>query len=193
MDPTDKTHSKTHALNRLLTRLVHRFSLREDKADDNEIERRIRDGVELIGATPWILIFAIFVASVGLNVNSTAVIIGAMLISPLMGPIMGVGLGVAVYDFSLAKRALLNLGIATLISMIVSALYFSVSPLHQAQSELLARTTPYHLGCADCAIRRSGRYRRSDAQRKVKRHSWGCDCHGLDAAYLHGWIWHGRR
>ena len=95
--------------------MVQRFNLREDKADDAEIETRIRDGVELRGATPWILIFAIFVASVGLNVNSAAVIIGAMLISPLMGPIMGAGLGVAVYDFDLVKRSLTNLGIATLI------------------------------------------------------------------------------
>lgn len=122
--------------------MAHRFSLLEDKADDSEIERRIREGVELVGATPWILMFAIFVASVGLNVNSTAVIIGAMLISPLMGPIMGAGLGVAVYDFDLVKRSLFNLGIATLISLLVSTLYFLVSPLHEAQSELLARTTP---------------------------------------------------
>lgn len=119
-----------------------RFSLSEDKAEDIEIEARIRDGVELRGATPWILIFAIFVASVGLNVNSTAVIIGAMLISPLMGPIMGAGLGVAVYDFDLVKRSLTNLGIATLISLLVSALYFSLTPLQQTQSELLARTSP---------------------------------------------------
>lgn len=122
--------------------MAYRFSLLEDKAEDSEIERRIREGVELVGATPWILMFAIFVASVGLNVNSTAVIIGAMLISPLMGPIMGAGLGVAVYDFDLVKRSLLNLGIATLISLLVSTLYFLVSPLHEAQSELLARTTP---------------------------------------------------
>lgn len=119
-----------------------RFSLTEDKAEDTEIETRIRDGVELRGATPWILIFAIFVASVGLNVNSTAVIIGAMLISPLMGPIMGAGLGVAVYDFELVKRSLTNLGVATLISILVSALYFSLTPLQQTQSELLARTSP---------------------------------------------------
>jgi uncharacterized hydrophobic protein (TIGR00271 family) len=129
-------------LGRLRHALASRFSLFSDKAEDVEIERRIRDGVELSGATPWILIFAIFVASVGLNVNSTAVIIGAMLISPLMGPIMGAGLGVAVYDFDLVKRSLFNLGIATLISLIVSALYFSASPLQDAQSELLARTTP---------------------------------------------------
>ena len=141
-DPADIANAKHHALKHLVTLLVHRFSLREDKADDSEIERRIRDGVELVGATPWILMFAIFVASVGLNVNSTAVIIGAMLISPLMGPIMGAGFGLAVYDFELAKRALWNLSIATLISLIVSALYFSLSPLQAAQSELLARTTP---------------------------------------------------
>ena len=122
--------------------LADRFSLFADKAEDVEIERRIRDGVELSGATPWILIFAIFVASVGLNVNSTAVIIGAMLISPLMGPIMGAGLGVAIYDFDLFKRAISNLGIATVISLVVSTLYFSLSPLQDAQSELLARTTP---------------------------------------------------
>lgn len=120
----------------------NRFSLHDDKADDVEIESRIRDGVELRGATPWILIFAIFVASVGLNVNSTAVIIGAMLISPLMGPIMGAGLGVAVYDYDLVKRSVANLGVATLISLIVSALYFSLTPLQQTQSELLARTSP---------------------------------------------------
>ncbi|MDO4794337.1 MAG: TIGR00341 family protein [Brachymonas sp.] len=119
-----------------------RFSLRDHKADDEEIEARIRDAVELRGATPWILVFAILVASVGLNVNSTAVIIGAMLISPLMGPIMGAGLGVAVYDFALLRRSLANLGIATAISLVVSALYFALTPLQQAQSELLARTSP---------------------------------------------------
>ncbi len=119
-----------------------RFDLKEDKADDDEIESRIRDGVELRGATPWILIFAIFVASVGLNVNSPAVIIGAMLISPLMGPIMGAGLGIAVYDFDLVERSLKNLAIATVISLLVSAMYFVLTPLQQAQSELLARTTP---------------------------------------------------
>ena len=127
---------------RLSHALADRFSLFADKAEDVEIERRIRDGVELSGATPWVLIFAIFVASVGLNVNSTAVIIGAMLISPLMGPTMGAGLGVAIYDFDLVKRAISNLGIATAISLIVSTLYFSISPLQDAQSELLARTTP---------------------------------------------------
>lgn len=122
--------------------ISRRFNLKTDSAPAGEIERRLCEGVELVGATPWVLMFAIFIASMGLNVNSTAVIIGAMLISPLMGPIMGAGLGLAVYDFALFKRALLNLAIATAISLCVSTLYFAVSPLHEAQSELLARTSP---------------------------------------------------
>lgn len=138
----DNQHTQHPFISRIRHLIRERFNLRDDKADDAEIEARIREGVDLRGATPWILIFAIFVASIGLNVNSTAVIIGAMLISPLMGPIMGAGLGVAVYDFELVKRSLTNLGIATLISLIVSALYFSLTPLQEAQSELLARTTP---------------------------------------------------
>ena len=138
---SNEHNSPPNSISRL-RRVRHRFSLLADKAEDDEIERRIRDGIELSGAIPWILIFAIFIASVGLNINSTAVVIGAMLISPLMGPIMGVGLGVAVYDFKLVKRALFNLGIATLISLVVSTLYFSISPLDNAQSELLSRTSP---------------------------------------------------
>lgn len=137
-EPTDRATP----LAQLRRQLSARFSLMADKAEDQTIERRVREGVELVGATPWILMFAIVVASVGLNVNSTAVIIGAMLISPLMGPIMGIGLGVAVYDFDLVKKALLNLAVATAISLVVSALYFALSPLQEAQSELLARTSP---------------------------------------------------
>ncbi|AXA84638.1 DUF389 domain-containing protein [Lysobacter oculi] len=122
--------------------MARRFNLLSDKAPDDIIERRIREGVELQGATPWILIFAILVAAIGLNVNSTAVVIGAMLISPLMGPIMGVGHGVAVHDFGLLRRALLNLALSTVIGLVVSALYFMLTPLSEAQSELLARTSP---------------------------------------------------
>ena len=127
---------------RLRRSLALRFSLLADKADDETIEKRIRSGVELRGATPWILMAAIFIASIGLNVNSTAVIIGAMLISPLMGPIMGLGLGAAVYDFALIRKSFANLGIASGISLAVSTLYFALTPLGEAQSELLARTSP---------------------------------------------------
>ena len=90
----------------------------------------------------WILICAIFTASLGLNVNSTAVIIGAMLISPLMNPIVGLGLGLGIYDLALVKRSLRSLGIMVLISLTTATLYFMLSPLSQAQSELLARTQP---------------------------------------------------
>lgn len=122
--------------------IAHRFSLLDDKADDAEIDRSLRAGVELRGATPWILMFAIVIASVGLNTNSTAVIIGAMLVSPLMGPIVGLGYGVGIFDFALVRRSLKNLAIAAAISLLTSTLYFMLTPLDEAQSELLARTTP---------------------------------------------------
>ena len=122
--------------------LAARFSLHQDKADPAAIDASLRAGAELTGANAWILIFAIFIASIGLNVNSTAVIIGAMLVSPLMGPIMGIGYGVGIYDFPLIRRSFANLGVAALISLATSTLYFLVSPLAEAQSELLARTTP---------------------------------------------------
>ncbi|MCK7526331.1 MAG: DUF389 domain-containing protein [Ignavibacteriales bacterium] len=102
----------------------------------------IKRGVEFRGTNLWVLIFAIFIASIGLNVNSTAVIIGAMLISPLMGPIMGIGLGIGINDFDLIKKAYKNLAIATVIGVVTSAIYFLISPISDAQSELLARTTP---------------------------------------------------
>ncbi|QGZ37624.1 putative hydrophobic protein (TIGR00341 family) [Pseudoduganella flava] len=122
--------------------IAHRFSLLDDKADDAEIDRSLRAGVELSGATPWILMLAILIASVGLNTNSTAVIIGAMLVSPLMGPIVGVGYGIGIFDFALIRRSLANLAIAAGISLLTSTLYFMLTPLAEAQSELLARTTP---------------------------------------------------
>jgi uncharacterized membrane protein len=100
-----------------------RFNLDTDKADDQETIEYIKKGIEFGGANLWILIFAIFIASIGLNVNSTAVIIGAMLISPLMGPILGVGLGVGINDLELIKKALKNLGLATTISIITSTIY----------------------------------------------------------------------
>lgn|SRR5574344_335011 len=102
----------------------------------------IKKGVEFRGINIWILFFAIIIASVGLNVNSTAVIIGAMLISPLMGPINGIGLAVGTFDMSLLRKSLRNFSIMVIISIIASTLYFILSPLSDAQSELLARTTP---------------------------------------------------
>ncbi len=138
----DKNHWMNTSIGGIMRFLKYRFDLNEDKADQCEVVSNISRSVEFRGTNLWILIFAIVVASVGLNVNSTAVIIGAMLISPLMGPIMGIGLSLGINDFELLKRSLRNFFIATVISLIVSMLYFMASPLTIAQSEILARTTP---------------------------------------------------
>ncbi len=107
-----------------------------------EAEETIREGVSFRGTNLLVLIMAIFIASLGLNVNSTAVIIGAMLISPLMGPIIGMGLAVGIQDFDLMKRSFRNLFMATAFSIATSALYFLISPVNEGHSELLARTSP---------------------------------------------------
>ncbi|MCM1224277.1 MAG: DUF389 domain-containing protein [Lachnospiraceae bacterium] len=108
----------------------------------NEAEEAIRDEVSFRGTNLVILVLAIFIASLGLNTNSTAVIIGAMLISPLMGPIIGIGLGIGITDFDLLKRSARNLVIAAAFSMLTSTIYFLISPVSEGHSELLARTTP---------------------------------------------------
>jgi uncharacterized hydrophobic protein (TIGR00271 family) len=122
--------------------LARQFSVRNDQAEYSEIDANIRDMVDFKGTKLWVLMFAIIVASIGLNVNSTAVIIGAMLISPLMGPIMGIGYGVGINDFELIKKSMKSIGLAVLISLLSATLYFLISPLSEARSELLARTTP---------------------------------------------------
>ncbi|HCM77260.1 MAG TPA: TIGR00341 family protein [Cytophagales bacterium] len=135
--PPRKTLVKT--LRQLLS---YQFNLDFDKSQEDQIVDDIRRSVEFRGMNLWVLIFAIFIASIGLNMNSTAVVIGAMLISPLMGPIIGLGVGVGINDFDLIKRALRNVGVATIISLIASTIYFLITPLSEASSELLARTTP---------------------------------------------------
>lgn len=118
------------------------LDLRKDKDNELATVESIRKGVEFKGANLWILIFAIFMASLGLNVNSTAVIIGAMLISPLMGPIMGIGLSVGLNDFELMKRSLKSFLVTTAFSVATSTFFFLISPVAEGQSELLARTSP---------------------------------------------------
>jgi len=117
-------------------------NLEEDKADPVMAIREIEKSVVFKGTNVWILMFSILVASLGLNVNSTAVIIGAMLISPLLGPIMGVGLGIGIQSFDLIKKSLKNLAVMVVISIVTSAIYFLLTPLKDLQSELLARTQP---------------------------------------------------
>lgn len=121
---------------------LNNFKIDKEKEDYNEVIGTIEKGVVFRGTNLWVLIFAIFIASLGLNVNSTAVIIGAMLVSPLMGPIMGMGLGVGINDLALLKKAFRNLALAVGVSLATSTLYFFISPINEAHSEILARTSP---------------------------------------------------
>lgn len=123
-------------------RVKEYFNLQPDKEDEQQTIAQISSSVAFRGANLWVLIFAILIASLGLNVNSTAVIIGAMLISPLMGPIIGMGLAVGINDLDLLRRSAKHFGVATLISVLTAMCYFLISPLGDAQSELLARTSP---------------------------------------------------
>lgn len=125
-----------------MTNFFSKFRLGEEKEAFSSVASSIEAGIVFRGTNLWILIFAIFVASLGLNVNSTAVIIGAMLISPLMGPIMGIGFSVGINDSQLLRRAGINYGVATLVALLTSTCYFLLSPLDEAHSELLARTAP---------------------------------------------------
>ena len=114
-----------------------------DHIDTDDAAQRIKSAIWFRGPNVWILAFSIVIASVGLNVNSTAVIIGAMLISPLMGPIIGVGLAMGTNDFDLLKLALKNLLVMVLISLAASTLFFLLSPLNLTNpTELEARTSP---------------------------------------------------
>lgn len=122
--------------------LTDYFSLNGYLVPQAEAEQVIREGVSFRGTNLLILVFAILIASLGLNTNSTAVIIGAMLISPLMGPIIGLGLGVGIEDFDLLKRSVRNLTVAAAFSVLASTLYFLISPVSEGHSELLARTSP---------------------------------------------------
>ncbi len=126
----------------LMYKLHEIFDLSEDKENERATIEILREEVDFRGAKMWVLIFAILIASLGLNVNSTAVIIGAMLISPLMSPIVGFGLGLGILDFELIKRSLRALGLMTFIGIFTAMVYFYLSPLDKAQSELLARTQP---------------------------------------------------
>ena len=125
-----------------LFRYLSYFNIMHEREDFDTIHTEVEKGVVFKGTNLWVLMCAILVASVGLNMNSTAVIIGAMLISPLMGPINGIGYSLATYDFQLFRKAVKNFTFAILVSLITSSLYFFISPVDTAHSELLARTSP---------------------------------------------------
>lgn len=126
----------------MANRLFDFINLHNGEEDKEKVLENITSNISFRGSNLWILACAIIIASVGLNVNSTAVIIGAMLISPLMGPIVGAGFALGTYNFQLLRKSFKNLVIATGVSLVVSAIYFYLSPFKDVQSELLARTAP---------------------------------------------------
>lgn len=123
-------------------KLLEKFNIKSEQEDFDVIHDAVEKGIYFKGTNLWILIFAILIACVGLNMNSTAVVIGAMLISPLMGPILGVGYGLATYEFRLLRKSLLNFGFAVLTGLLTSTVYFLITPINEVHSELLARTQP---------------------------------------------------
>lgn len=146
-NPTDRPRIDLLAMLRRIVKntrqFMHgRFDLREGSAPQAEVIEEVRKGIDFKGTNLWVLMFAVFIASLGLNVNSTAVIIGAMLVSPLMGPITGIGLSLGINDFEMLKASWRNFLLMVAVSLITSTIYFFISPISTAQSELLARTSP---------------------------------------------------
>ena len=125
-----------------MNNFLNKFNLNKEREESQTVVDVISNDLEFSGTRLWILIFAIFVASLGLNVNSTAVVIGAMLISPLMSPIMGIGLGIGINDMSLLRKAASNYVVAALTGLGTSTIFFLISPLSDAHSEILSRTSP---------------------------------------------------
>ncbi|WP_139958649.1 DUF389 domain-containing protein [Flavicella sediminum] len=121
--------------------LIQLLDIREG-TNKAETIQQIKDGITVKSHTAWILIFSILIASIGLNTSSTAVVIGAMLISPLMGPILGVGLSIGINDIDTLKRSLVNLGVMVGLSLLSSFIFFSIPLFQEATPELLARTQP---------------------------------------------------
>lgn len=129
-------------INHSLSFLRGLVNIRHDAESNKVIVEKINKEVSFKGANFWLLMVAIFIASIGLDINSIPVIIGAMLISPLMGPIVGLGLALGTHDKILLGRSIKNLTIATVVGIVISTIYFMLSPVDTVQSELLARTSP---------------------------------------------------
>lgn len=129
----------THPIKQFFQNL---FDIRGDMMSYEEIDAMMEENTNIHGSNMWILMLAILIASIGLNVNSTAVIIGAMLISPLMSGILTMGYSLAVRDLKMLRRALFRFGVQVVISLIASSLYFWISPLDDPTAEMIARTSP---------------------------------------------------
>lgn len=148
---TPANAQKVHLSTRMLRLLVALRDFAKSTmflGDDLDLEGTIdtiKKDMVFRGYVVWILVCSIFIASIGLNLNSAAVVIGAMLISPLMGPILAIGLSVGTNDWEVLKKALKNFGVMVVVALITSTLYFFITPLHEAQPELLARTKPTFL------------------------------------------------
>ena len=125
-----------------LEKFFEPFAIKQEQENFRDIMQSIRDGIDFRGTNLWVLIFAILIASIGLNVNSSIFLIGAMLISPLMGPIIGIGIAIGVNDSALLRRSVRNFFFSIAVSLIASMAYFLVTPISDAHSELLARTSP---------------------------------------------------
>ncbi len=118
------------------------FSLSEDSASNDEIRSRLLDGGKVTGTNMCVMVCAMVIASVGLNMSSTAVIIGAMLISPIMGSILASAYASVSADYSLLRKQSLGFGVQIVISVTAAMLYFLFSPVKEPTVELLARTSP---------------------------------------------------
>ena len=139
-DPKKTKETPEKKLN-IINYLTHLFDIKAGTSKAGTIQD-IKDGISIKGHTAWILIFSILIASIGLNVSSTAVVIGAMLIAPLMGPILGVGMSIAINDTETLKKSIVNLVAMMAISLITSFLFFSIPLFQEETPELLARTKP---------------------------------------------------
>lgn len=118
------------------------FDIHDDMMDYKELDEMMEENTVIHGSNMWILMLAILIASIGLNVNSTAVIIGAMLISPLMSGILTMGYALAVRDLTLLRKALKRFGTQVCISLAASTVYFLISPLSAPTEEMIARISP---------------------------------------------------
>ncbi len=132
----------TQYLAKLKAEILSYFNISADLLDQNQVESEVVAGVSFKGSQLLILIIAMIIASVGLNTNSVPVIIGAMLISPLMGPIIGMGVAIGTSDYPLLRRSMKNIFMAVVMSLATSAVYFLISPVYGGSSQLLARTSP---------------------------------------------------
>ncbi len=139
---SDELKKNVTGLFKSINILLKRVFSFQNEVDKNMVVNSIKSDISMHGTTAWILVCSILIASVGLNADSTPVVIGAMLISPLMGPILGLGYSISTNDLETFKSSVTNFLVMVVISVITAYIFFSVFPLREESSELLARTKP---------------------------------------------------